>query len=79
MMYYFINPEVRRGAIANMAQVEQAFKDLCVQENFRSSIEGTTKSIDAIYTRLRLWGEALNSLNISAVLPRLIDNKITRG
>jgi hypothetical protein len=79
MMYYFTSEKVRRVAEANRAQVEGAFKTLCENENFRSSIEGTTKSIDAIYARLRLWGERLLANNVPVTLPTLVNNKITRG
>jgi hypothetical protein len=79
MTYHFSNADVRRVAEARANDVEIVFKMLCDDESFLSAIEGTTKSIDAIFTRLRLWGEALQSLNIPAVLPRLVDNKITRG
>jgi hypothetical protein len=79
MTYHFSNANVRRIAEARANDVETVFKMLCDDESFLSAIEGTTKSIDAIFTRLRLWGEALQSLNIPVVLPTLVDNKITRG
>lgn len=78
MMYYFVHEDVKRAAELIKFDVEQAYKDLCEDENFRSSIEGTTKSIDAIYTRLRLWGERMLALGIPVVLPNLVDNKIIR-
>jgi hypothetical protein len=78
MTYYFSDKKVRIAAEQQGAQVEEAFKMLCDNEGFLSAIEGTTKSIDAIYTRLRLWGETLLAIGIPVKLPTLVDNKITR-
>lgn len=79
MTYYFSDSSVREAAAPRKAEVEAAFQKLCIDERFRTAIEGTTKSIEAIYTRLRLWGEALNNLGIPSNLPELVENKITRG
>lgn len=78
MMYYFAFEPVRASARQIPAEVVAAFKRKCLEDNFKASIEGTTKSIDAIYTRLREWGEALRDLGIPVNLPRLIENKIVR-
>lgn len=78
MTYYFSDKKVRIAAEQQRAQVERAFKSLCDNESFLSAIEGTTKSIDAIYTRLRLWGEALQAIGVPVRLPTLVNNKITR-
>lgn len=43
----------------------EAFKKLCEQnDEFRTSIETTTKSIEAVYNRMFLWGEQLQRLGI---------------
>lgn len=78
MTYYFSNEKVRVAAEGIRTEVEEAFKLLCDNERFLTAIEGTTKSIDAIYTRLRLWGEALRAVGIPLQLPNLIENKIVR-
>ncbi len=78
IIYYFVSDNVRQASQANGAEVEAAFKDLCTNDDFRSAIEGTTKSIDAIFTRLNMWGERLAHLNIPATRPTLVNNKITR-
>lgn len=75
MVYYLISPQVRAAVEARSVDIQIAFKTLCEEERFRASIEGTTKSIDAIFTRLRLWGERLQAV----ALPNLVNNKITRG
>ncbi|MGY0832355.1 DUF262 domain-containing protein [Azospirillum argentinense] len=78
MILYFINKETAKSAIENKENVQKIFKEVCIEnEQFRSSIEGTTKSIHSIYTRLRVWGEKLQELGIStANPPNLVDNKI---
>lgn len=78
MTYYFSNSKIRKAAEAQKADVEEAFKLLCDDEDFLSAIEGTTKSIDAIFTRLNLWGEALRQIEIPVSLPKLVRNKIMR-
>ena len=79
MTYYFSDPRVREAAAIRGGEIEASFQRLCMDERFRTAVEGTTKSIDAIYTRLRLWGETLNNLGVPATLPQLVENKITRG
>ncbi len=78
MILYFINKSIAAWAVDRKDSVREAFKDICINnEEFRSSIEGTTKSIHSIYTRLRIWGETLQGLGIhSATPPELVDNKI---
>lgn len=78
MMYYLADGSTRNSINAIQPNIETAFKDLCRVDVFRASIEGTTKSIDAIYTRLRLWGVQLQSLGVSVRLPELVNNKIIR-
>ena len=77
MTYHLTRQEVREAAVARREQVEAAFRTLCESNDaFLSAIEGTTKSIDAIFTRLRMWGNSLRAVGVPAVLPRLEDNKI---
>jgi len=59
MTYYFANAIVRRLAVEKKVAVLKSFKSLCENEDFRKSVETTTKSIPATQTRLRLWGEIL--------------------
>lgn len=78
MMHYFDHKAVRDAATAKKAEVEDAYKRLCINDRFREAIEGTTKSIEAIYTRLRMFGEALVQIDVPAPLPELVGNKIIR-
>ncbi|MBA7479431.1 hypothetical protein ES707_14865 [subsurface metagenome] len=79
MTYHFTDAKVRKAAEGKAAEVVETFKLLCDDESFVSAVEGTTKSIEAIFTRLRLWGEALRGIKVPAVLPTLENNKITHG
>jgi hypothetical protein len=79
MVYYFVDAGARRAALDLQERIEKAFKARCDDEEFRASIEGTTKSIEAIYTRLRRWGESLREIGIPARLPNLVDNRIIRA
>lgn len=77
MTYHFTSASIREAAVNNSDQVEQAFRNLCENDvAFLSAVEGTTKSIEAIYTRIRHWGEALREIGIPADLPTLENNKI---
>ena len=81
MILFFDSSTVRSLAEQQKARVEQCFKELCEKDSeFRASIEGTTKSIEAIYTRLHKWAEKLRSLLGDEVrLPELRDGKISLG
>jgi hypothetical protein len=74
MTFYFARPEVRAGAEAHAAEVEQAFKDLCENDqDFLASIERTTKSIGATTYRMTAWAAELSritELEIVSPLPR---------
>jgi hypothetical protein len=53
------DPKVRAAALKNKAGVIQAFKKICSDEEFRSAIESTTKSIPAVRNRFSKWFKAL--------------------
>ena len=78
MLLAFSNPDVRKTIIGKEADVESAFKDLCVNSNeFRVSIESTTKSISATHKRISLWYQKLNSVvGTNLHVPQVIDNRI---
>ena len=42
--------------------IVSAFKDLCLNDTFRKSIETTTKSQDATFKRLDMWGQAFSQV-----------------
>ena len=63
MMYYFKIPEIRDAVRAHLAEVEDAFKSLCVNDpRFLASIERTTKSQEATATRVQAWGAMLRQV-----------------
>jgi Protein of unknown function DUF262 len=59
MVFYAKDGEVTAGMLADPGAVEAAFRDACADPRFAESISTTTKSIEAIEYRLRVWGEAL--------------------
>lgn len=56
--YTLTDPKIRTAATREKAQVQQAFKDLCSDEQFRTAIESTTKSKAAVRTRFLKWSRA---------------------
>lgn len=70
MTYYFAIPNVRAAAEAMPKNVVAAFQDLCDNdEQFRASIERTTKSVGATSTRFNAWAAALNKFGVNVVSP----------
>lgn len=78
MVLFFDKPSISSACIRYKLDVEAVFKDMCVNDaQFKSSIEGTTKSIDAIYTRISRWAEALNRIAPGHInQPRLENGRI---
>jgi hypothetical protein len=80
MVFYFSDLEIRQAAERNKTAVENAFKELCTRNEFKKSVEGTTKNIRETYTRLSLWGKALSEvLDVEFNIPQLVDNRIMFG
>jgi hypothetical protein len=50
---------IRAAAVREKEGVLSAFKDVCVDEAFRSAVESTTKSKEAVTTRFSKWYGAL--------------------
>lgn len=59
MAFYLAEPRIREAALGARAEVKAAFQELCLDEDFRSAIETTTKSMGATRTRFLRWGQAL--------------------
>lgn len=76
--FYFSDEEIRKKSLAKAEEVVESFKKLCIDsEDFRKSIETTTKSLDATSTRLRLWGENLQrATGLNFHIPEYTDNRI---
>jgi hypothetical protein len=79
MVFYFSDPVIRQAAENNLAEVENAFKELCSSSNseFRDAVDKRTTSIRETHTRLSLWGKALlKVLDVEFNVPELVDNRI---
>ncbi|MGW0409854.1 DUF262 domain-containing protein [Streptomyces collinus] len=62
MTWYFSDPEVARLALENSAQVVAAFEDLCRNDRrFSGYLISTTKTSEAAFGRIELWGSALGN------------------
>lgn len=62
MILAFSELSVRTQAAGHYGEIEVAYKEVCSESAFLTSVESTTKSIDATVTRLALWYEKLNGL-----------------
>jgi hypothetical protein len=77
MVFYFSDSLIRQSAERNKEAVEEAFKRLCSGNEFKESVEGTTKNIRETHTRLSSWGDALSEvLDTKFNIPKLDDNRI---
>ncbi len=74
----FSDENVRQLVVGIEHEVEQAFKELCSQDQeFLASIESTTKSLGATHTRISSWFTKLNSVVGSELhVPQLVENRI---
>ncbi|HDX8368114.1 TPA: DUF262 domain-containing protein [Aeromonas dhakensis] len=78
MIIAFSDPGVRDASIGHEHDIRDAFNNLCVHNNeFKTAIETTTKSITATHTRLSLWFSAINVITKSNIyIPSIVDNRI---
>lgn len=77
MALSFDNENVRNLSLEKKPEIEQAFRELCSNHNFRNSIETTTKSLTATHARLSLWISKLNGVIGSNLhVPELIENRM---
>ena len=53
------DPKVRLAAIKDKEGVLQAFKEVSTDDDFRSAVESTTKSKEAVIVRFSKWSRAL--------------------
>lgn len=77
-LFYFSNEKIAKKALSRKKAVQEAFKKLWMEsEEFRNSVETTTKSLTATSTRLSLWGSVLKeALGIDFNIPKLEYNRI---
>jgi hypothetical protein len=71
MVYYFADETVRKKSTKNARKIETAFKKLCKDDSdFLSSIETTTKSLTANWTRFDRWSRSLSkAINVQLKNP----------
>lgn len=63
MTYYFSDPDIAKDANAKAPAVKAEFQKLCEDNReFLSSIEATTKSLEANRTRFNTWAKSLESV-----------------
>ena len=78
VVHYFSDPQVAKSAKAKRTAVVSAFKHLCESsEAFATSVGGTTKSLDAVFTRYYEWGRSLaTATGVKVILPHRVENRI---
>lgn len=70
MMYHLSGDALRRKAVENAKEIENAFKTLCEDADFVKAIQSTTKSIGATFHRMTAWGNSLaNILGVDVKTP----------
>lgn len=70
MLHYFSRADVRAALATQQTAVKQAFIDECKDDVFRTSLETTTKSMEANRVRFNRWGDAvahLSGINLDAM------------
>ena len=60
---FFAEDEVSRWALQNISIIQDAFKEICLNQEFKDSVERTTKSKTATSNRVGLWGKKLAQLS----------------
>ncbi len=73
MAFYFSEPPIRQAAEEHKETLEYAFRQLSEQNpSFVESMQTTTKTIEALHTRLAAWGNTLsNTLKIDFPVPSI--------
>jgi hypothetical protein len=56
---FFSDPKVADLARRDVEGVQNAFKAVCDEVEFRAAVEKTTKSVNATRTRINMWGQRL--------------------
>ncbi|WP_188238735.1 MULTISPECIES: DUF262 domain-containing protein [Stenotrophomonas maltophilia group] len=58
----FSDPAIAAAAVTNAAAVEAEFKRICLIQEFKASVEKTTKTRASTMLRIDMWGQALGGL-----------------
>lgn len=63
MTYYFRHEHIGALATQSRDRVVDGFRELCATDDkFSDALQSTTKSIEATFNRLRIWGEKLQDI-----------------
>lgn len=62
MILAFSHSSTRDMAVGRYEDIERAYQEICSEPAFLTSVESTTKSMDATVTRLSIWYAKLNAL-----------------
>ena len=63
MLYYFSQFKRAECAIKHKENISKKFEELCTTDTaFIAALESTTKSLAAVHSRFRKWGEALSEV-----------------
>lgn len=78
ILYHFCRPNLRSHIVGNAKSIQEAFIRLSETDpEFVTSLETTTKSLNATVTRLASWTQALNkTLGTQLSIPKLVNNRI---
>lgn len=76
LMFAALSPEVMRALDTSGATVVRAFKEVSLNVEFRDSVERTTKTTQALFTRLHLFCEALRRYGVNAPIIELRNERI---
>lgn len=78
MAFYFKEPRVRERLLGKEVEVRRSFEELCEERvDFSESLQTTTKTPEATYRRLSLWGAKLQEvLHCELRVPELQDNRL---
>ena len=58
---YFSSELISQASLSNPELVLEAFKEVCLNSDFKESVEKTTKSIGATQARINMWGDLLGN------------------
>lgn len=71
MVFYFSKPQLINKVLAHKDEIRDEFKRLCTEDaKFIKSLETTTKSTTATFTRLLTWGDSLERI-LRVTIPEL--------
>lgn len=59
---FFAEDDIASLSIKHRGAVIATFQNVCTDDKFRAAIERSTKTLDATFTRINMWGERLANL-----------------